>query len=954
MVVSDVEKMFRQIGMSKEDAPLQSILWRADPNEEVSTYELTTVTYGTKPAPFLATRTLKQLAMDEQVSYPIAARAATEDVYMDDFLSGADNPEAALELRIQLDEMTQKGGFRLRKWASNCPLVLREIPETDLAVVKTEGVQLDPDPAVRTLGLVWHPGADVLKFRFKIPELSAAEVLSKRRVLSIIATLFDPLGLIGPVITTAKIFMQQLWRLKDEKGKKLDWDHPLPLTVDAEWRSFYAQLTQLNELVIDRCVIKPRAVNVQLHLFSDASMKAYGACAYVRSVNSSGSVAVALLTSKSKVAPLTCQSIPRLELCGALMAAQLSERVLEAIKMDVKVFFWTDSTCVLQWIKAVPTTWTPFVANRVAKIQGLSENYTWRHVPGNQNPADLISRGVNPDQIQANTLWWEGPPWLQSGPEFWPALPSSTQISEEVEKEYRRTATHSASHQEDFSSWYVQKYANFTDMVRRTAYWLRLIDVLKKVEPAKRRHGVLQTAELREAEQVIIRRVQQNTFKDEWNALSAGGAVAKKSPLRWFHPQLSQDKLIRVGGRLGNSAEREDTKHPIVLPARHPFTKKLLEHFHYKLLHAGPQLLLGTVRLQYWPLGGRSVAREVVHQCNRCFRVKPKTVQQFMGELPAARVIASRPFSSTGVDYFGPVYVRPAPRRTAVKAYVAVFICMCTKAVHLELVTDLSTDRFLQALRRFIGRRGRCTDIYSDNGTNFVGARNQLKQLFQLLKSKEHHEKIAKECVKDHIQWHFNPPSAPHFGGLWEAAVRSAKYHLLRVLGDHVLSVEDMNTLLVQVEACLNSRPLTPISDDPNDLEPLTPGHFLTGASLQQLPDQNFTSIPMNRLSQWQATQKKLQEFWKRWRTEYLSQLQGRTKRWRPAVSISVGQLVVIREDNAPPIRWKMGRILAVHPGEDGVVRVVTVKTALGSLDRPVEKLCILPSSTEEGVGSPQ
>ncbi|XP_062537830.1 uncharacterized protein LOC134206152 [Armigeres subalbatus] len=382
------------------------------------------------------------------------------------------------------------------------------------------------------------------------------------------------------------------------------------------------------------------------------------------------------------------------------------------------------------------------------------------------------------------------------------------------------------------------------------------MDILRKVEPTKRRYGVLQVSELREAEYVVIRRMQQNVFNGEWKVLSAGGTVARSSPLRWFHPRLSQDRLIRVGGRLEHSSEREGTKHPIVLPAKHPFTKRLLEHYYHKLLHAGPQLLLGAIRLQYWPLGGRSVAREVVHQCIRCFRVKPKTVEQFMGELPAARVTVSRPFSNTGVDYFGPVYVRLTPRRAAVKAYVAIFICMCTKAVHLELVTDLSTERFIQALRRFIGRRGRVTDIYSDNGTNFVGARNQIKQLFVLLKSREHHETVARECTKDEIQWHFNPPSAPHFGGLWEAAVRSAKFHLLRVLGEQVLTFEDMNTLLVQVEACLNSRPLTAMSDDPNDLEPLTPGHFLIGASLHQLPDRDFSSVPINRLSQIQVAQK--------------------------------------------------------------------------------------------------
>ncbi|XP_058827822.1 uncharacterized protein LOC131687746 [Topomyia yanbarensis] len=406
MVVADVEKMFRQIQIDEGDMPLQRIMWRVDRAEEVSIFELTTVTYGTKPAPFLATRTLKQLAMDEQAQYPLAARAAIEDVYMDDVLTGADEAEAALELRIQLDEMMDKGRFRLRKWASNCPMVLQGIPEENLAEKwQAKEIQLDPDPEVRTLGLVWLPVDDVLMFRFKIQELDPVGKLSKRKVLSIIATLFDPLGLVGAVITTAKIFMQLLWCLKDGNGRTLDWDSPLPSRVDTEWRDFHSQLPLLNSLRIDRCVIKPKAVTIELHFFSDASERAYGACAYTRSVDSTGGVRIVLLSSKSKVAPSKCQSIPRLELCGALMAAQLSEKISKAIKMNVQQFFWTDSTCVLQWLKAVPTTWTTFVANRVAKIQGITEAHIWQHVPGTQNPADLISRGLTPEQIQHNELW---------------------------------------------------------------------------------------------------------------------------------------------------------------------------------------------------------------------------------------------------------------------------------------------------------------------------------------------------------------------------------------------------------------------------------------------------------------------------------------------------------------------------------------------------------------------
>lgn len=229
---------------------------------------------------------------------------------------------------------------------------------------------------------------------------------------------------------------------------------------------------------------------------------------------------------------------------------------------------------------------------------------------------------------------------------------------------------------------------------------------------------------------MLIRRVQEEVFSDELRAVQNKEPVSRKSPLRWYHPYICENGILRVGGRLRLSDEAEDAKHPMILPARHRLTRMIFEHYHLRLLHAGPQLLLGTVRQRYWPLGGRNVARQVVHQCLTCFRSKPRQIQQFMGELPSSRVSISRPFSKAGVDYFGPVYLRPAPRRAAVKAYVAIFVCMCTKAVHIELVSDLSTERFLQALRRFISRRGRCTDLFSDNGTNFVGARNQLQKLF--------------------------------------------------------------------------------------------------------------------------------------------------------------------------------------------------------------------------------
>ncbi|XP_039436949.1 uncharacterized protein LOC120418570 [Culex pipiens pallens] len=913
MLVADVEKMFRQIGICPEDRLFQCVLWRPTPTEAISTYELNTVTYGTKPAPFLATRTLKQLAMDEKERFPLAAKVACEDIYMDDVITGTNDLDSAIDLRNQLDKMTVSCGFRLRKWACNRAEVLYDVEEDNLAIPCADGINLDRDPSVKTLGLTWFPSTDEFMLKFTIPETGPDEPLTKRNVLSKIASIFDPHGWFGATVTTAKVFMQQLWTPGID-GKRLEWDQPLPSMMGENWRKFEEQLPVLSSVRFARCVVIPNATSVQLHCFSDASTKAYGGCVYVRSENAKGEVMVRLLASKSRVAPLKVQTIPRLELCGAVLVAQLFKVLREALDIPVDAYFWTDSTCVLCWLGSIPTTWNV---------------------------------GISPQDIVDNEFWWFGPDWLRLSPEHWPNA-ESTAEDENAETERRRSVTaNTVSVVQEFNDLYFSKFSSYPKLIRQTAVWLRLMKLLR-TPSSDRTSGFLTTAELKEAENVLIRRVQMESFADEIKALSARKTVAVKSPLRWYNPYLDQDNIIRVGGRLQHSDEPEDAKHPAVLPARHRFTRLILHYYHLGLLHAGPQLLLGTVRLRFWPLGGRSVARTIVHQCKTCFKAKPTPVRQFMGDLPAVRVTVARPFSKTGVDYFGPVFVRPGPRRTAIKAYVCLFVCLCTKAVHLELVSDLSTERFLQALHRFTSRRGPVAEIWSDNGTNFVGARNRLHELFTLLRDKQHQEKVFKDCVNNEIRWSFSPPSGPHFGGLWEAAVRSAKHHILRVIGDEPISIEDINTLLVQVEGCLNSRPITPMSDDPSDLEPLTPAHFLVGSSLKALPDRDFTNLPANRLNHYQQIQQKQQLFWNRWKREYLSQLQARTKRWRSPVQIEVGKLVVIVDDNLPPTRWKLARISEVHPGADGVVRVVTLKTATKLIKRPVEKICLLPLDEEE------
>ncbi|CAK1601292.1 unnamed protein product [Parnassius mnemosyne] len=313
-----------------------------------------------------------------------------------------------------------------------------------------------------------------------------------------------------------------------------------------------------------------------------------------------------------------------------------------------------------------------------------------------------------------------------------------------------------------------------------------------------------------------------------------------------------------------------------------------------------------------------------------------------MRSLPAVRCTPARPFLHSGVDYAGPINIRTSKCRGhhAYKGYICVFVCMVTRAIHLEAVSDLSTQGFLSAFRRFVSRRGYCSQIWSDNGTNFVGAARELNELKSIQQS------VAEQVEAEGTQWHFIPPHAPHFGGLWEAAVKSAKHHLKRVIGDSTLIFEEIITLLYQIEACLNSRPMTIINDDLSDPMPLTPGHFLIGEPLISIPDDNYEHTYISSLTRWQLVQKMTQNFWRRCSQEYLSNLLHRYKWTYQVPESNIGDVVLVKENDLPPCRWLLGRIIEKHPGPDQITRIVILRTKSSIVKRPTSKICVLPIST--------
>ncbi|XP_075162915.1 uncharacterized protein LOC142235550 [Haematobia irritans] len=629
----------------------------------------------------------------------------------------------------------------------------------------------------------------------------------------------------------------------------------------------------------------------------DASLSAYGACVYARS-ELQGQVKIVLLCSKSRVAPLKVLTIPKLELSAAALLAELLQTISSALGTEYQYHCWTDSMIVLSWLREESSNYNIFVANRVSLIQKITKNMIWHHVPTAFNPADILSRGATPEELLKSSLWKEGPDFLTKGPELWP---KSFNFIENL-PERRRVALLISS---NYDLSITCKYANsFPKIQRIFAYVFRFLNSIKM-----KNFGKLSEYEIKMGTYLLIRNIQRTNFTMEFKALTKNENIPSSSKLFSLSPFLDSNGLIRVGGRLLNSILSFEAQHPIIIPKSHPVTSSLIMHYHQNLLHAGAQCLLANIRQKYWPIGGRKYVSTVINKCIRCFQIEPTIAEHLMGNLLEERVKPSRAFQAT----------------------------------HLEPAPDLSTSSFLLSLKRFISIRGKPKTIWSDNATNFVGAKNKLADLRQLFFDQCQMERIYTQCLEDEIEWKFIPPRSPHFGGLWEAAVKSAKYHFYRTVGKNILTFDELRTLICQISAILNSRPLIPLTDDPNDLEVLTPGHFLVGAPLTSFPEPDIGSLNINTLSTWQKVCYIQQIFWKKWSCSYLNLLQERTK-WKSSKNnIATGAMVLVKDDNLPPLKWKLGRIVETICGSDGIVRVFIVKTSNGVSRRSVSKLAPLP-----------
>ena len=923
----DISKMFLQILLPESDCQVHRFLWRdMKTSEEPSIYALLRVTFGDKPSPDMASYVMLKMAEEHRDTAPEASEIIERDRYVDDLIHSCPSSKDAIQRITDVEKILSTGGFRIKEWHCSSEKVREKLfkgneikfksdpgplSSNDVSIPKerfpeTSQVNLDGEQGIKALGVSWNPLNDTIKFEVKLKQ---DKPYTKRVILSNISRLFDPLGLVSVVTIKARIGLQEIWRMK-----KFGWDDPLPGEMQASWERLFAEIGELETVQFVRCLQPTSAVGLpELHVFADASILAYGAAAYLVWSSTSGERVARLVSAKARVAPLRQTTIPRLELMAALLASRLAKTIYDEFKIKPStVILWSDSMIVLAWLRSESTLLKSFVGVRVAEIQATWEPTMWRYVPTELNPADDLSRGISVREI--NGRWMNGPSFLRGSPVEWPA-----EVNRDLAEVPEVKVAKPLFALQPVTPTIIDpsRYSNWAKLCRVTAYCLRFI---KNIKSHERTNGPLLPTEMESAEQYWVKSAQRQI--GDWSDRYRDLAPFKK------------DGIIRVGGRLRHSPLTYDETHPILLPADHVISRLVVKDSHNRVLHSGRERTLCETRRRFWIVRGRNLVQKIVKDCVTCRKLRQYPYTTLMADLPPERLkVFSPPFSVTGVDLFGPFQLKYG-RNKKVKAWGAVFTCATVRAIHLEIVQDLSTESFLHALRRFAANHGWPTTIISDNGTSFVGTEKELRKLYG----------EGRRCIEDFasshkVRWLFNTPLSPHQGGVFESMVKQTKAVLKVIVGQQTLSWNEMATIFAEVKCLVNSRPLGYPSNDPNDLQPLTPNHFILGRATIDAPQGPFTKTKNSR-KRFEYIQSLVQQFWSRFQKEYLQTLMRRTKWQRKARQFKVGDVVLVVDDNLARGKWNLTRVIEVFPGKDGVIRNVKLKTKTGEYKRSVQKCC--------------
>ncbi|XP_008487204.1 uncharacterized protein LOC103523973, partial [Diaphorina citri] len=897
-VSGDITKAFLQISVAPNDRDFLRFLWQTT-DGQLKVFRHCRVLFGASPSPFLLEAcinlhidTTLSLCKEGKSNYSIELLELLKNsFYVDNCLASVDNIEQAQSFITLASSVMIERGFELRGWEKS-------------------GDQVDKTTNV--LGLVWDRYSDTLAINTERLSTMKFDNVTKKIMLSAAHRLFDPLGIISPVVLIPKILLQQTWK------ENLSWNEAVNEDIKTKFQQWLDEIHFLEEVKVERWVRTSEPVSqLELHVFSDASQCAYATVIFIV-VRNENDVSIHLLASKARVSPTTKtkkgMTIPRLELLGALIAARLYATVVEDYKLhDVRTIFWTDATTVLAWLLR-KEPWDVFVHNRVQEICKITANCEWRHVPGEHNPADLPSRGCTPKKL-LQCRWWEGPSWLKEPEERWPV--SEVKFDEsEINTEKKRTVVSSMICTEKLN-WY-KYFSKFKQVVNMIGWILRFknnCDFKKKNGhlPENRKH--LSVEEYKIAEEKVFWLCQQDGPLD-------------MDKLKHLSIIPTDNGLIRLKTKISNREDENDFCHPILLPGKHPVVQRLIFDIHTENCHAGTQMLLSILRQRFWITGGRRTIRSILKSCVVCQRFTSKNIQTPAIPLPIDRVRDAKVFEISGVDLAGPLFVKD-DKGSLKKVWICLFTCAVYRAVRLELVFSLSTDSFIMALRRFIAKNGRPSIIYSDNGSNFTCFKNVCDKLDW--------DTIASYSTARKIEWRLIPPSSPWWGGWWERLVGVMKSVLKKILGRACVDTEVLQTILGDCESIMNQRPLTYLSEDPSDLAVLTPAMFLNEIQEVGVPEWELIQ-PTDLRKRYVHRQELVKGLRERFRTEYLGQLQLFSNK-ASGLSIKVGDVVLIGDDNVKRIDWPVGLVIELIKGRDMAVRVVRVRTINGVVTRSVQRI---------------
>ncbi|XP_075264413.1 uncharacterized protein LOC142356371 [Convolutriloba macropyga] len=828
-VIADIEAMFMQICIRTGDQSCLRFLWPS--KNSVQQFQFTGLISGARCSPTTAIFVLQQTAK-------YFGNTATKDLmfnsfYMDDFVHSFVNEQKAETAVQNLRQTLSKGGFSLTKFVSNSVQCLNKMPKEHCDKEKDKH---------RVIGVMWNTVNDTFfhQKRAKVQEDKADYTL--RKLLSLIACLFDPLGIIAPLLITLKIILQNFWK------EGLAWDDLLSDEKQKAMKTWIEQYLSVPEISMPRCSvspIEPSPIN-QLHCFCDASQLAYGAVIYIRS-ESANTISTGFVRARAKVAPLKQISIPKLELQAAVLGCRLMQFVSKKLTIPViSRQFWSDSEAVLAWIKSKDKLKT-FIANRVQEIRNNTAVSKWQHISGKLNPADHVSRGIPACDI--NVFWLTPPAFLSDLESHW--------TNSLVNKE-ETNVTMETSNDECIID--VSRFSKWTMSMRSMAVVIGFIKNLRS-----KQRGKLELDDINEARIYLFRKSLEKSFKDAINNMKQHRPLSKNDRLLCLSP-FFESGLLRVSGRTKRSSLPFDAKHPIILYSKKHSTQLYIQKCHEICMHIGVEYTRNYIQQKCHILGIRAFLRR---------RFRAQGLQPPMADLPDIRFQETQSpviFTNVGVDYLGPFAA--VHRDSELKTYICLFTCLLTRAIHLEVAEDLSTDKCLTAIRRFIARRGQPRLFLSDNGSNFLGARKQIRRRPLMLD----HDYIKDQLLNKSVEWKLNPPSAPHFGGVWERLVQCVKRAFLLNLGSSKLTPYVFTTIVSEAECLVNSRPLTHVRSNHEDDNPLTPNHFLLGRRFCNVPGAVFNETLTLKSSAWTQVKQRLQQICKRLLTVFVPSLNKRQK----------------------------------------------------------------------------